>query len=32
MSGTDCGLDGHSALPFTSETERKARLNGEVQR
>ena len=32
MSGTDCGLDGHSALPFMSETERKARLNGEVRR
>jgi imidazolonepropionase-like amidohydrolase len=32
MSGTDCGLDGHQALPFLSETERKARLEGEVQR
>jgi N-acetylglucosamine-6-phosphate deacetylase len=32
MSGTDCGLDGHQALPFTSETAHKAQLNGEVQR
>jgi N-acetylglucosamine-6-phosphate deacetylase len=32
MSGTDCGLDGHPAMPFMSETERKALLNGEVQR
>lgn len=32
MSGTDCGLSGHEALPFTSESEHKARLSGEVQR
>ena len=32
MSGTDCGLDGHDAMPFLSETERRALLNGEVQR
>ena len=34
MSGTDCGLDGHAAMPFMSETRRKAIQSGEgeVQR
>ena len=32
MSGTDCGLEGHEALPFMSESEHKARLSGEAQR
>ena len=32
MRGTGCGLNGHAELPFMSETERKARLDGEVQR
>jgi imidazolonepropionase-like amidohydrolase len=32
MSGTECGLDGHDALPFMSETQRRALQNGEVQR
>lgn len=32
MSGNDCGLDGHGELPFTSESQRRAIHNGEVQR
>jgi imidazolonepropionase-like amidohydrolase len=32
MSGTDCGLHGHDAMPFRSESEHKALLEGEVQR
>ena len=32
MSGTDCGLDGHEAMPFMSETQRRSLQNGEVQR
>ncbi len=34
MSGADCGLDGHEALPFMSETQRRALQSGagEVQR
>ena len=32
MSGTDCGLNGHEALPFMSETQRRALYEGEVQR
>jgi imidazolonepropionase-like amidohydrolase len=32
MSGTDCGLNGHSPMPFMSETARRAQVNGEVQR
>ena len=32
MSGAECGLDGHQALPFTSETLHRELQNGEVQR
>jgi imidazolonepropionase-like amidohydrolase len=32
MSGAECGLDGHQALPFTSETLHRDIQNGEVQR
>jgi len=32
MSGNDCGLDGHTEMPFTSEAQHRAMQSGEEQR